>query len=80
MVEGAGKQGGSRQDGRHQNYLFYADDIMIAPSDLGWLHGAFRTMLGLFYRVGIKTNVGNTVEMICRSCQAAGTRLEAAYD
>ena len=33
MVEGAGEKSGRGQEGRHQNYLFYADDVMISLSD-----------------------------------------------
>ena len=53
---------------------------MIASSDPGWLQGAFSTLLGLFDRVGLNTNVGNTVEMVCHSFQAAGTWSEAGYE
>ena len=35
MVEGAGKQGKRRKEGRHQNSLFYTDDGMLAFSDPG---------------------------------------------
>ena len=33
MVESKGEQGGIRQEGRHQNALFYADDGTVAWSD-----------------------------------------------
>ena len=36
-------------------------------------------MVSLFDRVGMWTNVGKTVGMVCRPCQAAGNLLEAAY-
>ena len=36
-------------------------------------------MVGLFYRVGLRTNVGNMVGMVFRLCQTAGTQSEAAY-
>ena len=35
MVEGACEQGGRGHEGRHQNYLFYADDGMVASLDTG---------------------------------------------
>ena len=53
---------------------------MIASSDPGWIQGEFSTLLGMFDRVGLKTNFGNTVEMVCHWLQAAGTRTEAAYE
>ena len=34
MEERAGGQYGRRQEGRHQNALFYTDDSMVASSDL----------------------------------------------
>ena len=37
MVEGAEEQGKRRQEGRHNNALFYADDGMFALSDPRWL-------------------------------------------
>ena len=61
------------QEGRHQAALFYADDGMVASLELGWLQGAFNAMLGLFDRVGLRTNVGKTVRMVFHPCQAAGT-------
>ena len=52
---------------------------MAELSDLRWLQGVFSTLVGLFDRVGLKTNVGNTVVMVCLPCLAVGTQLEAAY-
>ena len=48
-------------------------------SDPPWLQGAFSTLVGLFDRVGLRTNSGKKFDMVCRPCQAAGTQLEAAY-
>ena len=45
--------------------LFYADNGMIASSDPVWLQGAFNSLVGLFYRVSLQTNVGKTVDMVC---------------
>ena len=53
---------------------------MVALSDPGWVQGAFSTLLGLFEKVDLKTNVGKTVRMVCRLCQVAGTQEEAAYE
>ena len=65
--------------GRHQAALFYADDGMVALSEPHWLQWDFDTLLSLFERVGLRTNVGKTVSMVCRPCQAAGTQSVAAY-
>ena len=77
MVYSAVRRG---QEGRHQNSLFYTDDGMIASSDPGWLQGSFSTLVGMFDRVGMNTNVGKMVGRVFRLCQSAGTQLEAAYE
>ena len=53
MVEGAEERGKCGQEGRHQNFLFYADDGMVALSDPQWIQGVFSTLVGLFDRVGL---------------------------
>ena len=80
MVEGAEERYKRVQEGRHQNSLFYTDDSMVASSDSRWLQGAFSTLVGLFDRVGLLTNSGNTVGMVCLPCQAARTQSEVAYE
>ena len=52
---------------------------MVALSDPRWLQWAFNALVSLFKRVGLRTNVGKTVSMVCRPFQAAGTPSEAAY-
>ena len=52
---------------------------MVASSDPQWLQGTFNILVGLFDRVGLRTNVVKTVGMVCRPCQAAENRSEAAY-
>ena len=59
--------------------LFYANDRMVASLDPVWLQGAFNALVGLFDRVGLQTNVGKTVGMVCHPCQAAGNITTAAY-
>ena len=76
-VEARGKTG---RESRHQATLFYADNGMVISSDPAWLQGAFIALVGLFDRVGLMTNVGKTVSMVCHPCQAgAGNRTEEAY-
>ena len=60
------------KEGRHQAALFYTNDDMVASLDPRWLHGAFNTLVGLFDRVGLHTNVGKKVGMVFCPCQAAG--------
>ena len=43
------------------------------------IQGAFNTLVGLFNRVVLQTNLGKTVGMVCHPFQAAGNQLEAAY-
>ena len=74
MAEGAEEQGGSGQEGRHKNALFYAGDGMVAFSDPQWLQGAFRTLVSLFDMVGLNTNASKTVEMVFCLFQAADTQ------
>ena len=59
--------------------MFYADNGMAASLDPAWLQGAFNALLGLFDRVGLQTNSGKTVGMVCHPCQAAGNLTTAAY-
>ena len=63
-VESAGRQGGGGQEGIHQNPLSYADDGMIALSDLGWLQGVFSTLVSLFDLLSLRKNVRKTVGMV----------------
>ena len=65
MVEGAGERGERGKEGRHQNALLYADDGMVASLDPRWLQDAFSTLVGLFDRVGLWTNVGKIFVMVC---------------
>ena len=78
-VEEAETRGEWGREGRHQAALFYADNVMVASSDPRWLQWAFTTLVGLFERMGLKTNTGKTVSMTCRPCPAVGNRSEAAY-
>ena len=52
---------------------------MFAISDPRWLQGNFNNLVGLFDRVGLRTNARKTVGVVCHPCQAAGNLSEAAY-
>ena len=60
------------REGRHQAALFYADDGMLASSDLQWLQWAFAQLVGLFDRVGLNTNTGKAVSMTFWPCNTTG--------
>ena len=64
MVEGAEERGERGQEGRHHNALFYAEYGIVVSLDLRWLQGEFSTLVGLFDRVGLRTNVRYTVGMV----------------
>ena len=53
---------------------------MVILSDPAWLQGAFTALVAIFDRVGLTTNVGKTVSMVCHFCQVgAGNRTEEVY-
>ena len=68
VMEEAEARGETGREGRHQAALFYADNGMVVLSDPAWLQGAFTALVGLFDRVGLRTNVGKTVSMVCHPC------------
>ena len=47
--------------------IFYADDGLIAPTKSEWLQGFFNALMGMFKRVGLRTNMGKGVGMISQS-------------
>ena len=64
-MEDAEARGETGREGQHQVTLFYADDGMVVLSDPAWIQVAFNALVGLFDRVGMQTNVGKTVSMVC---------------
>ena len=53
---------------------------MVVLSDPAWLQGAFTSLVGIFDRVGLMTNAGKMVRMVCHPYRAgAGNRIEEAY-
>ena len=67
------------REGQHQAALLYSDNGMIASSDPRWIQWAFTVLVGLFDRVGLKTNRKRTVSMTCRPCGTPGNRSEETY-
>ena len=69
-----------RRVGGHFSAVFYADDGMVGASDPKWLQGAFSALVAIFDRVGLQTNVDNTVSMACHPCRAgSGNRTAEGY-
>ena len=80
LVDEAEAKGETGWEVRHRSAVFYADDGMVVSSDPAWLQGAFNALVAIFDRVGVMTNAGKTVSMVCHPCQAgAGNRTEEAY-
>ena len=76
-AEGKGETG---REGRHQLEVFCADDGMVVSLDPVWIQGAFKVLVAIFDRLGLLTNVGTTVSMVCHPCRAgAGNRTAEAY-
>ena len=52
---------------------------MVVSSDPAWLQGAFNTLVAIFDRVSLLTNVRKTVSMVCHPYRVgAGNRTEEA--
>ena len=62
-----------------QTSLLYADDGMVASTDLVWLHIIFDMLTGLFYWAGLKMNVRKTVGMVCHPYRTVRVRSEKSY-
>ena len=54
-------------------------DGLVASTDPGWLQSEFDTLMGLFDRLGLRTNFRKTVEVVFRMCRADGVRADKAY-
>ena len=68
------------REGIHHSYFLYADDGLVRSTDLEWLQGAFDTLIGMFDKLGLQTNIGKTVGMVYGTCRASDTQLETAYN
>ena len=60
--------------------FFYADYGVVASTDPGWLQSALDLLTGLFDQVGLRTDISNTVGMVCQPCRVAGVRSYKAYN
>ena len=57
----------------HHVALLYIDNSLVASIEPDCMQGTFDNLARLFDMVGIHTNVGETVGMLCRPCRAVGT-------
>ena len=58
---------------------FYADNGLMASTQLERLQRKFDVLAGLFDRVVLRKNTTKTVGMVCQPCHAPGRGLEEAY-
>ena len=58
--------------------FFYADNGLVSSTDLGWLQYVFYTLTVLFEQVGLRTNVRNTMGMVCKPCRSSGVQADEA--
>ena len=80
LVEEAEAKGETGRERQHQSAVLYADVGMVVLFDPAWLQGAFNALVAIFDRVGLLTNAGRTVNMVCHPCRAGdGNRTEEAY-
>ena len=70
LVDEAEEKGETGREGRHQSAVFYSDDSMVVSLDPAWHQGAFNALVAIFDRVGLLTNVGKVVSMVCHPCRA----------
>jgi Reverse transcriptase (RNA-dependent DNA polymerase) len=57
--------------------LFYADNGLIAATDLPWLQQAMDILVSLLRQMGLETNITKTKMMTCFPNQTTTTRLSA---
>ena len=60
-----GGKDGCGREGRHHGYFFYMHDSLVASTDPEYMQGALNTITRLFNRVGLRTNAGKAVRMLC---------------
>ena len=53
---------------------------MVASTDPGWIQIELEMLMGLFNRMGLKTNTQKTVGMVFQPCWAVGIRADKAYE
>ena len=78
-IDGGRGNGGS---GRvlHPAAFFHVQNSLVASTGPKCIQGGLGTITGLFDRVGLWTNTGNTVGTFFYHYRAAGTHSEEAYE
>ena len=59
---------------------FYSDNGLVALTQPESLKRMFDILIGLLGQVGLWTNTGETVAMVCQICHTPGRMSEEAYE
>ena len=60
--------------------FFYDDDGLIACTRPEWLQGVFDVLTGLFDQVGLLTNLGKKVAMVCQNFCVIESHSDITYE
>ena len=59
--------------------FFYADNGVVASTDLGWIQSTFDFLTGRLDRVGLRTIVRKTAGVVFQPCRLAGVQSDESY-
>ena len=62
-----------------QEAIFYEDDGMVSSTNPGCIQTEFDTLMVIFDRVELKTNVRKIVVMVCYPFRATGEQADESY-
>ena len=65
--------------GGREGGFFYADDSLLASTNLVWIQRGFYVLIGLFEKVGTRTNMEKMVAMLCHPGTIYGRKYSADY-
>ena len=63
-----------------KSVLFYTENSLLVYINLVWLHWGYNALTDIFELVELRTNVVNTVVMVCQPVTISGRHSTAAYD
>ena len=59
--------------------FFCEDYVILSPTQTEWLHWKFDILLGIFEKVGMKKNMKNMVNTVCRPCHITDRNSDTAH-
>ena len=59
--------------------MIYTDDGFVEPTRLQWIQRVFDILTWIFNRVGLRTNVGNTIGVVCQTHRIVRKHSDASY-